>query len=206
MISFTFAKWPRSVRKTVMRTARSSPRPAAAAIAARFLKTRWICASMPSASCIVAGSKPICPDTYTVSPARTACEYVPIAAGASLACTGIFTLRILAEMPGPTVESLEKLIGTPRDGSLLRYSLGLEYSKIGDTAKAIEHLKDAVLKDPDYSAAWRTLGKTLEKAEQIQEALQAYRSGIAAAQKKGDKQAEKEMTVFARRIEKKAAP
>jgi hypothetical protein len=34
------------------------------------------------------------------------------------------------------------------------------------------------------------------------EALEAYRQGIAAAKQKGDRQAEKEMTVFARRIEK----
>ena len=106
-------------------------------------------------------------------------------------------------MPGPTVESLEKLIGTPRDGSLLRYSLGLEYSKLNQREKAIEHLRKSVELDPSYSAAWRTLGKTLEKEERNTEALEAYRNGIAAAQKKGDKQAEKEMTVFARRIEKK---
>jgi hypothetical protein len=35
-----------------------------------------------------------------------------------------------------------------------------------------------------------------------QEALAAFRQGIAAAKQKGDRQAEKEMTVFARRIEK----
>jgi tetratricopeptide (TPR) repeat protein len=108
-------------------------------------------------------------------------------------------------MPGPTLETLEKLIGTPRDGALLRYSLGIEYSKLGDTAKAIDHLQEAVSKDPGYSAAWRSLGKALEEAARIPEALQAYRSGIAAAQKKGDKQAEKEMTVFARRLEKRLA-
>jgi tetratricopeptide (TPR) repeat protein len=108
-------------------------------------------------------------------------------------------------MPGPTVENLEKLIGTPRDGSLLRFSLGLEYSKLNQWEKAIEHFNHSVALDPGYSAAWRALGKTLEKAERIPEALQAYRSGIAAAQKKCDKQAEKEMTVFARRIEKKAS-
>jgi len=39
-------------------------------------------------------------------------------------------------------------------------------------------------------------------SDQPQEALQAYRQGIAAAKQKGDRQAEKEMTVFARRIER----
>jgi Tfp pilus assembly protein PilF len=105
----------------------------------------------------------------------------------------------------PMIASLEKLIGTPRDGALLRYSLGSEYLKAGDTEKAIAHLRDAVGKDGTYSAAWRSLGKALEQTGQHEAALAAYRDGIAAAQAKGDKQAEKEMTVFARRIERKPA-
>jgi len=106
-------------------------------------------------------------------------------------------------MAPPSVETLEKLIGTPRDGALLRFSLGLEFLKTDNAAKAAEHFREAVTKDPGYSAAWRALGKALEAAARPTEALEAYRSGISAAQKKGDKQAEKEMTVFARRIEKK---
>ena len=108
-------------------------------------------------------------------------------------------------MASPSVESLEKLLGTPRDGALLRFSLGLEFLKAGNAAKAADYLRDAVARDPGYSAAWRALGKALEAAAQPAAALEAYRSGIAAAQKKGDKQAEKEMSVFARRIEKKVA-
>ncbi|HLX80448.1 MAG TPA: tetratricopeptide repeat protein [Burkholderiales bacterium] len=103
----------------------------------------------------------------------------------------------------PSIERLEKLLGTPRDGALLRFSLGLEYLKIENTEKAAEFLHQAVARDPGYSAAWRALGKALETAGRSGDALAAYRDGIAAAQKKGDKQAEKEMTVFARRIERK---
>ena len=106
-------------------------------------------------------------------------------------------------MASPSIESLEKLIGTPRDGALLRFSLGLEYSKLENPEKAVEHFRHAVERDPGYSAAWRALGKALESAGQDQQALAAYRDGIAAAHRKGDKQAEKEMTVFARRIEKR---
>ncbi|HEY8069104.1 MAG TPA: tetratricopeptide repeat protein [Burkholderiales bacterium] len=105
----------------------------------------------------------------------------------------------------PSIERLEKLLGTPRDGALLRFSLGLEYLRIESTEKAAAFLHEAVARDPGYSAAWRALGKTLESTGRAAEALGAYRSGIAAAQKKGDKQAEKEMTVFARRIERKIA-
>jgi tetratricopeptide (TPR) repeat protein len=101
------------------------------------------------------------------------------------------------------ISSLEKLLGTPRDGALLRYSLGLEYAKAGERDKAIEFLRDAVARDPLYSAAWKALGGALAEGAHADEALDAYRRGIAAAQAKGDRQAEKEMTVFARRLEKK---
>ena len=105
----------------------------------------------------------------------------------------------------PVIERLEKLLDSPRDGALLRFSLGMEYLKLENTQKAIAFLRDAVARDAGYSAAWRALGKALETAGNSGEALDAYRLGIAAAQKKGDKQAEKEMTVFARRIEKRSA-
>ncbi|MSQ89271.1 MAG: hypothetical protein EXR32_08370 [Betaproteobacteria bacterium] len=108
-------------------------------------------------------------------------------------------------MASPSIERLEKLLDTPRDGALLRFSLGLEYLKIENTEKAIGYLRAALARDAGYSAAWRALGKALESAEQSEEALAAYRDGIAAAKKKGDKQAEKEMAVFARRIEKRIA-
>src|SRR5512145_1459722 len=100
------------------------------------------------------------------------------------------------------ISGLEKLLGTPRDGPLLRYSLGLEHAKAGDRERAIGYFRDAVRRDPLYSAAWKALGKALSESSLPDEALQAYRQGIEAARKKGDRQAEKEMTVFARRIEK----
>ena len=102
------------------------------------------------------------------------------------------------------ISSLEKLLGTARDGALLRYSLGLEYSKTGDAARAAQYLRDAVERDPLYSAAWKALGKALADAGNNDEATEAYRHGIEAARKKGDRQAEKEMTVFMKRLEKAA--
>jgi Tfp pilus assembly protein PilF len=100
------------------------------------------------------------------------------------------------------ISSLEKLLGTPRDNALLRYSLGLEHARAGDAQRAAGYLRDAVERDPLYSAAWKALGNTLRDLNRSEEALAAYRQGIEAAKRKGDRQAEKEMSVFARRIEK----
>lgn len=108
-------------------------------------------------------------------------------------------------MASALAANLEKLLGTPRDGALLRYSLGVEYLKCGDTERGIERLRESVERDVHYSAAWKALGKALLDAGRDDEALAAFRCGIEAAQKKGDRQAEKEMTVFSRRIEKRRA-
>lgn len=106
-------------------------------------------------------------------------------------------------MPAPTLESLEKLRGTPRDGALLRYSLGLEYLKAGERERAIGELREAVARDARYSAAWKLLGRALADDGRADEAHAAWSHGIEAARARGDRQAEKEMTVFLRRLEKK---
>ena len=102
----------------------------------------------------------------------------------------------------PRIESLEKMLGGPRDGALLRFSLGNEYLKAGDPAKAAASFKDAVDRDPQYSAAWKALGKARAEAGDHPAALAAYEQGITVAEAKGDIQAAKEMTVFAKRIRK----
>ena len=113
---------------------------------------------------------------------------------------------ILAEMTAPLIANLEKLLGTPRDGALLRYSLGNEYLKAGNVGLGIEHLREALRRDPLYSAAWKSLGRALAEASRVDEAREAYARGIEAARARGDRQAEKEMTVFARRLDRGSAP
>ncbi len=98
------------------------------------------------------------------------------------------------------VERFEAMLATGRDNPLLRFTLGNEYLKLENPNKAAEHLRAAVAQDADYSAAWKLLGKALQQTEDREGAIEAYRKGIAAAEKKGDKQAAKEMTVFLKRL------
>jgi Tfp pilus assembly protein PilF len=107
--------------------------------------------------------------------------------------------------PSAALLHLQKLLDGGKDNALLRFGLGLEYLRAGDAGAAIQHLQQAVAFDPTYSAAWKMLGKALAEAGRGLEALSAYRDGIAAAEKKGDKQAMKEMQVFARRLAKPVA-
>lgn len=100
------------------------------------------------------------------------------------------------------IQNLEKMLASGKDSALLRFSLGGEYLKASQADAAVKHLQHAVELDPAYSAAWKLLGKALLATERKVEALDAYRQGIEVAEARGDKQAAKEMTVFARRIEK----
>ena len=109
-------------------------------------------------------------------------------------------------MASPALANLEKLLAAGKENALLRFSLGNEHLKAGQPVQAAAHLRRAVELDPDYSAAWKVLGKALAESGQLADALAVYQTGIAVAERKGDKQAAKEMAVMARRIEKRTAP
>jgi predicted Zn-dependent protease len=107
-------------------------------------------------------------------------------------------------MSDTAITNLEKLLAAGKDSALLRFGLGSAYLKAGDAGTAMAHLRRAVELDRAYSAAWKLLGQALAQLGQQAEALGAYREGIAVAEARGDKQAAKEMQVFARRLEKAA--
>lgn len=108
-------------------------------------------------------------------------------------------------MPTP-LDNFLAMLAKGRDAPLVRFSIGNEYLKLNQPADAAAHLRQAVVLDPNYSAAWKLLGKALTESHALPDALTAYRQGIAVAEARGDKQAAKEMTVFARRIEKQLGP
>lgn len=102
------------------------------------------------------------------------------------------------------LQNLLRLLGGPRDhganAALLRLSIGTEYLKREQFDEAARYLREAVERNPAYSAAWKQLGKALAAGGRHSEAIDAYERGIAAAQAHGDRQAVKEMTVFLRRL------
>jgi Tfp pilus assembly protein PilF len=100
------------------------------------------------------------------------------------------------------LESLEKMLAKGVDNSLLRFGLGKGYLDLGEHARAAEHLARCVELDPRYSAAWKLLGKAHVGAGAPALARGAWEQGIAAAQAQGDKQAEKEMVVFLRKLDR----
>lgn len=102
------------------------------------------------------------------------------------------------------IKNLEAMLAAGRDDALLRFSLGTALLGEKQVQQAIGHLERAVTIQPGYSAAWKMLGRAYAMKGDDDQAARAYRSGIAIADQRGDKQAAREMRVFLRRIEKKA--
>ena len=99
-------------------------------------------------------------------------------------------------------ETLRAQLGGPRDGALLRYSLGAALLEAGNTAEAIAQLRAAVDFDGNYSAAWKLLGKACLQSGDAPAAADAWQHGLAVADARGDVQAAKEMQVFLKRLER----
>lgn len=101
-----------------------------------------------------------------------------------------------------TVTALESLLAAGHDNALLRFGLGNAYLDAGEAAEAARHLSRCVELDPSYSAAWKLLGKAHATLGDAAAARTAWEQGLEAARRHGDKQAEKEMTVFLRKLDK----
>ena len=99
------------------------------------------------------------------------------------------------------LERLQAQLQSGNDSALLRLSLGQMLTTAGDHVAAIEHLKRALLLDPHYSAAWCALGRAYALAGESERALSTFQSGVNQAKKQGDKQAERQMSVFISRLQ-----
>jgi Tfp pilus assembly protein PilF len=108
-------------------------------------------------------------------------------------------------MSADMTASLEALLAKGADSAMLRFALATRYLAAGDAAAAVRHAQAAVALDAEYSAAWKLLGQTLAAASRAEDAADAYRQGIAIADRRGDRQAAKEMRVFLKRLEKSGA-
>jgi Flp pilus assembly protein TadD len=88
------------------------------------------------------------------------------------------------------------------DDPVVRFGLAGAYLDAGQAEAAAEEYAEAVRLKPDYSAAYRGLGRALERAGRMAEAKAAYEQGLEVAAETGDLQTKKEIEVFLRRMDK----
>lgn len=100
------------------------------------------------------------------------------------------------------IEQFEKLLAEGKDSVILRFGLGNAYLNDKQPDQAIVHLKACLEQDPNYSAAWKLLGKAYSQSGDNLAAVETYEQGIVVAEEQGDVQAAREMRVFARKLNK----
>jgi predicted Zn-dependent protease len=94
---------------------------------------------------------------------------------------------------------LEKDPGNP----MVLYSVGNELFKEGRYGEARDHLRRAVENKPDYSVAYRMLGRAHYELHEDNEARSVFLKGKEVAQENGDLQTVKEIDVYLRRLQKR---
>ena len=100
-------------------------------------------------------------------------------------------------------DMFRKLLHRDPANPMVLYSLGNELFKEGRYGEARDQLQRAVANKPDYSVAYRMLGRTHFELHENAEARNVFLKGKEVAQKNGDLQTVKEIDVFLRRLQKR---
>jgi Flp pilus assembly protein TadD len=100
------------------------------------------------------------------------------------------------------VAALEKMLAKGNDSAMLRFGLGKAYLDDKNIDLAREHLQHCVDLDPDYSAAWNLLGTAYLQLGDKASAETVWQTGLEVAARNADKQTEKAITVFLKKLKK----
>ncbi|HZX15223.1 MAG TPA: tetratricopeptide repeat protein [Thermodesulfobacteriota bacterium] len=88
-------------------------------------------------------------------------------------------------MSNSKIETLKSLVEKNPNNPLGRYGLANEYLKLEMYEEAIEEIKAYLKLKDDEGAVYRILGEALLKLGRTEEAKEAYRNGIEAANRHG---------------------
>ena len=91
------------------------------------------------------------------------------------------------------VDILRSMVEQDPRNSFARYGLAIEHMNGGDLDQAIIEFQTLLANDPDYVAGYFHAGRTLEKANRLEEAREIYEQGIQAATRKGDSHTKSEI-------------
>jgi predicted Zn-dependent protease len=106
-------------------------------------------------------------------------------------------------MTAPRSDMFRKLLEKDPGNPMVLYSVGNELFKEGRYGEARDHLRRAVANKPDYSVAYRMLGRAHYELHEDNEASSVFLKGKEVAQENGDLQTVKEIDVFLRRLQKR---
>jgi E3 SUMO-protein ligase RanBP2 len=88
-------------------------------------------------------------------------------------------------MSASRIEALRKMLASRPADPRLRFGLALEYLAAGDLAAGVDELRLYLEATEDEGNAWGRLGSALRQLGRDEEAKDAYRQGMAAAERHG---------------------
>ena len=102
--------------------------------------------------------------------------------------------------PGPSPGAPERLLAAGRGGGLPRTGLGRADPRRDDAPTALMHAEKALAFDPEFTAAWRLQGLLALALGDAAKAEASFAQALEVAQRRGELQLVKELTVRLRRL------
>lgn len=87
--------------------------------------------------------------------------------------------------PEERVRSLERMLDKRQEDTRVRFALAVEYLNQGRTGDGVRELEAYLRSSDDEGNAWGRLASALIELGKTDEARDAYRQGIAAAERHG---------------------
>jgi tetratricopeptide (TPR) repeat protein len=94
---------------------------------------------------------------------------------------------------GTRIQTLEEFVARDPGDSFSRYALALELEKAGQELESVAHLREVILRDPSYIAAFYHLGRLLARQGKIDDARAIYNQGLNAGKTAGDERTRSEI-------------
>jgi predicted Zn-dependent protease len=91
---------------------------------------------------------------------------------------------------------LSEILSQNPNDAFARYGLAMEYSKSGDSDRAMEEFEKLLATHPDYTAGYFMAAQTLVAANRPDEARKMLVEGISSAVRTGNSHAQSEMTAL----------
>jgi tetratricopeptide (TPR) repeat protein len=99
------------------------------------------------------------------------------------------------------LDLLTKFLEQNPGDAFARYGLAMEHSRLGQTEAALQQFNKLLELHPDYTNGYFMAAQTLERAGRTAEAKKMLQTGIAAAQRTGNKHALSEMSSMLEELE-----
>jgi tetratricopeptide (TPR) repeat protein len=93
----------------------------------------------------------------------------------------------------PSLEQLLPLLEANPNDAFARYAVAMEYAKQSRWDEALAQFTELLRRHSDYVPGYFMAGRTAQQSGDVESAKSFYKSGVAAAQRTGDRHAADEM-------------